>query len=64
MRVTIDPVKCETIGICVRECPSFFRFEAGSKKAVPLAEEVPRELEEAVRKVACKCPTKAIMIYE
>ena len=64
MKVEIDPVKCETIGICVRECPSYFRFEPGSKKAVTRDGEVPPHLEDKVRETALKCPTRAIRIIE
>jgi len=64
MRVRVDPVKCQTIGTCVREAPSIFRFEPGSKKAVAIVDMVPSHLEQKVRKVAGMCPTGAIEILE
>lgn len=64
MRVEVDPVKCETIGVCVKECPSWFRFEPGSKKAVTPERDVPAHLEDKVRETALKCPTRAIRIIE
>jgi ferredoxin len=64
MKVEVDPVKCETIGICVRECPSYFSFEPGSKKAVTPEGEVPPHLVEKVKRAVEKCPNRAIRIVE
>ena len=63
MRVCIDQSKCHTHGICVKELPQIFRFETGSKKAVVFVNEIPRELEKKVCRVAEKCPVKAIQVF-
>jgi len=64
MRARVDQLKCETIGICVKECPQVFRFQPGSKKATVIVEEIPLALEEKCRKVARMCPSEAIIIEE
>jgi len=64
MQVEVDPVLCESIGVCVRECPSIFSFREGSKKAVTPEGDVPPALEERVREVALMCPNRAIRIIE
>ena len=64
MKVVVDELKCETAGICVKECPEVFRFREGSKRAVAIEEEIPPSLQTKCRKVAGLCPTKAIEILE
>lgn len=64
MRVEVDQRKCETTGICVKECPKVFRFQEGSKRATVIVDEVPPELEQKCRKIAQMCPTDAIIIRE
>ncbi len=62
MKVRVDPLKCDTSGICVMECPDIFRFQEGSKKAKALLEEVPSHLEEVCIRIAKRCPTGAIIL--
>ena len=64
MRIEVDQLKCDTSGVCVKECPEVFRFQEGSKKAAPMFEQIPREFQQKCRKVATMCPTKAITIIE
>jgi ferredoxin len=64
MKARVDQMKCETIGICVKECPQVFRFQPGSKKATVIVDEIPPALEEKCRQVAKMCPTEAIIIEE
>jgi ferredoxin len=64
MRAKVDQLKCETIGICVKELPHIFRFQPGSKKATVIVDEIPPALEEKCRKVARMCPSEAICIEE
>jgi len=64
MRAKVDQLKCETIGICVKELPHIFRFQPGSKKATVIVDEIPPALEENCRKVARMCPNEAISIEE
>ncbi len=62
MKIRVDQLKCDTTGICVKECPELFRFQEGSKKAEAIEEEVPAALERACMDVAARCPSKAIII--
>jgi ferredoxin len=64
MKIEVDQMKCDTSGICVKECPQVFRFQEGSKRATVILDEIPTELEEKCREVAKMCPTDAITIRE
>ncbi len=64
MKVVVDELKCETAGICVKECPEVFRFRQGSKRAFATEEEIPLSLQDRCRRAAESCPTKAIQILE
>jgi ferredoxin len=64
MKAEVDESKCETAGICVKECPEVFRFREGSKKAAVIKDEVPPCLEEKCREIAGMCPAKAIRVFE
>jgi ferredoxin len=64
MRAKVDQLKCETIGICVKECPQVFRFQYGSKKATVIVDEIQTDLERKCREVAKMCPNNAIIIEE
>lgn len=62
MKAEVDPVKCGTVGICVRICPEVFRFRPGDKKAFVRLDEIPPEYREKCREAARKCPNGAITI--
>jgi ferredoxin len=62
MKVRVDQLKCDTSGVCVKECPELFRFQEGSKKAEALMEEVPAALERVCIEIASRCPQGAIII--
>ena len=62
MKIRVDQLKCDTTGICVKECPELFRFQEGSKKAMALVEVVPPALEQTCLRIAGRCPTKAVII--
>jgi len=62
MRVEVDHVKCASAGVCVKECPAFFRFQEGSKKPVVLLEEIPPSLQRKCYEVVQMCPYGAIRI--
>jgi len=64
MRAKVDQLKCETIGMCVKECPQVFRFQTGSKRATVIVDEIPPGLEQKCREVARMCPSEAIIIEE
>lgn len=62
MRVVIDQLKCNTIGICVKEAPDIFQFLPGSKKATVVFEQIPEHLREKCLAIANKCPNNAILV--
>ena len=62
MKVRVDQMKCDTSGICVKECPELFRFQEGSKRAEAIVEEVPSTLEGTCMDIARRCPTRAIIV--
>jgi ferredoxin len=64
MKVKVDQMKCDTSGICVKECPQVFRFQEGSKRATVVPDEIPPELEQKCREVATMCPTNAIILSD
>lgn len=64
MKVEVDELKCETAGICVKECPEVFKFREGSKRATVVRDPVPASLERRCREIAERCPTGAIRIIE
>jgi ferredoxin len=64
MRVVVDQRKCDTTGICVKECPQIFRFQEGSKKATTIPNRIPKGYEKACWKIAKLCPSGAILIKE
>ena len=64
MKVEVDQMKCQTAGMCVKECPDVFRFQEGSKRAVVIMERIPASLKQKCRNAARKCPNNAINIEE
>ncbi len=64
MKIEVDQLKCETVGICVMECPEVFRFQEGSKKATVILDKIPVALQKKCRMIARKCPSNAIRIVE
>jgi len=64
MRVTVDQMKCRTVGLCVKECPDVFRFQEGSKRAAVQMVDIPPALEDCCRRAAVFCPNRAIEIEE
>jgi ferredoxin len=61
MKIEIIPTRCSNQRKCYRIAPEWFR-EDDYGFPWPESGEVPVELEEAVRKAAYACPTKAIVI--
>lgn len=64
VKVEVDQRKCDTTGICVKECPQVFRFQEGSKRATVILDEIPLELQQKCMEVAGMCPTNAIIIRD
>lgn len=62
MRARVDPLKCRTVGECVKLCPEAFRFLEGSKKATVILDPIPPRLEGRVCQAARSCPEGAISI--
>lgn len=62
MKAVVNPLKCDTSGICVMQCPEIFRFQEGSKKATVLVDQIPPALEETCIRIALHCPTGAIKL--
>lgn len=59
MKVRIDDT-CTACGLCVESCPDV--FEMGDDAAQARMNEVPEELEVAVRQAADECPVEAIIV--
>jgi ferredoxin len=59
MVVTIEDT-CTSCGLCVDTCPEV--FEMGSDMAEVIVDEVPDDLENAVRQAAEECPVEAIIV--
>ncbi|MEJ2587794.1 MAG: ferredoxin [Deltaproteobacteria bacterium] len=64
MKVTVDELKCRTVGLCVKECPDVFRFREGSKRATVRMGHIPPALEDCCRRAAALCPNRAVKIDE
>lgn len=63
MNVHVDTDLCAGFGICVGICPEVFELHDDGYATV-LVSEVPRELEDLVRRAASQCPAQAISITE
>lgn len=63
MRIIVDPLKCESNGMCVSEAPGFFTLTDDDELVVS-----PRTVTEADRAVveaaARLCPKQAIVLVE
>ena len=59
MKVRIEDT-CTACGLCVESCPDV--FEMGDDAAQAKMDEVPEELEDAVRQAAEECPVEAIIV--
>ncbi len=63
MKVRIDKELCIDCGVCEALVPEVFSInDEGS--TVVILEDVPEELQDAVREAAEECPTEAIIITE
>lgn len=61
MKVSVDPEVCAGFGICVGICPEVFALHDDGYATVRV-DEVPRELEELVRRAVDQCPSRAISL--
>jgi len=62
MKLKVDPLKCDTTGTCVKQYPTLFRFQTGSKKAEFIPERLPTHLESECLEIVEICPTGAISV--
>jgi ferredoxin len=64
MRAHVDPDKCQGHTLCAGHAPAVFKLREDNGHAYTDDEDVPPELEEAVRRAALGCPEGAITIEE
>ena len=64
MRVHVDPAICQGHTLCTLAAPQVFLLAEDDGHAYVASEEVPSELEDAVRKAAATCPEGAITIRD
>jgi len=62
MRVEINQDECTGDQICVDLCPEVFEMEGDVAKVI--VEEVPPELDDAVREAVESCPAECIKIID
>ena len=59
MKVTVDDERCRGHGVCCSICPEVFELNDAGYSEVQV-DEVPAELEAAVRDAVERCPERAI----
>ncbi len=59
MRVNVDSDRCRGHGVCWSLCPQVFELTDDGYSVV-LVDDVPVELEDAVRAAVLQCPERAI----
>ncbi len=64
MKVKIDYTLCMGDGNCREVCPDVFEYDEEKTESHIRISEVPKKLEELVRKAARECDTGAIIIEE
>jgi ferredoxin len=64
MKVKIDYDLCMGDRNCNKVCPEVFQYDEDQLISRVLVDEVPEQLEEAVRKAARECVPEAIVIEE
>jgi ferredoxin len=64
MKVRIDQDKCVGQAMCFLVCPEMFELSDEDGRATALREDVPQDLEEAVKQAERSCPERAITISD
>jgi ferredoxin len=64
MRVHVDPAVCQGHTLCTLAAPQIFLLGDEDGHAYVANEEVPLELEDAVRKAVATCPEGAITVRD
>ncbi len=62
MKAKVDQDICIGCALCTQICPEVFRMEGD--KSVVYVDVVPKEVEDACREAADKCPVSCIYITE
>jgi ferredoxin len=63
MKVRVDAGVCAGFGVCLGLCPEVFELHDDGY-AIVRVDEVPQELEDAVREAVKQCPSRAISLSE
>jgi len=63
MKVRVDAGVCAGFGVCLGLCPEVFELHDDGY-AIVRVDEVPQELEDAVRKAVSQCPSRAISLND
>ncbi len=64
MRVRVDPEKCQGHTLCAMGAPEAFELSEFDGHSTARFDQVPADLEQAVRDAAATCPEQAIVISE
>ena len=64
MKVRVDPDKCQGHTLCAMEAPQAFQLSEFDGHSTAQFEDVPAELEQAVRDAAASCPEQAIVLSD
>ena len=64
MRVQVDPEKCQGHTLCTMRAPEAFVLSDFDGHSSARLDEVPPEMEAAVRDAAATCPEQAIVVTQ
>ena len=64
MKVRVDSDKCQGHTLCAMAAPEAFELSEFDGHSTARFEDVPPDLEEAVRDAATTCPEQAIITYD
>jgi ferredoxin len=64
VKARVDPDKCQGHTLCAMAAPSFFLLSEIDGHSSVVSEDVPPELEQAVREAAGSCPEQAIIVSD
>lgn len=64
MKIVVDPDRCVGQGMCALYAPDIFVLSDEDGRAQPAMNEIPADMEEAVRQAARACPEQAISVIE
>lgn len=63
MRVRVDPDQCEANAVCMGIEPRVFQVDDDDKLHI-LMDEVPEEMQDAVRRAVDSCPKRALYLSD